>query len=243
VRAAAGDRAGQVEGGLARVGIDPGGQAERHGLRPADDAPGKGQLLGHVPADEPGKQLGAGHVRHQAPADLQHRHPRVGGDDAQVGAERDLQPAAQGVPGHGGDDRDRDLGPHVRGALPGGLGRPAARRQVDAGAEPLAVAHGPEPAEVQARAEVRSLAGQHHRPDPGLGLEPLARGDQPGEHRPVQGVAFLRPGQADVRHSVGDRHADSLLGHVLLLCHRLSMTGTTGGPQPGTGGQPAASPR
>ena len=97
---------------------------------------------------------------------------------------------------------------------PAALGRAAAGRQVDVGGEPLAVAHGPERAEVQARAEVRSLAGQDHGPDPGLGLEPLARGDQAGEHRPVQGVALLRPGEADIGDAVGDRHADSLLGHV-----------------------------
>ena len=32
MRAAAGDTAGQLEGGLARIRIDPGRQAERHGL-------------------------------------------------------------------------------------------------------------------------------------------------------------------------------------------------------------------
>jgi len=226
VRAAASDRTRQLEGGLPRVRVDPGGQAQRHGLLAANHAPGEGQLLGHVPPDELGKQLAAGHVRDQAPPDLQHRHPRVRGDDADVGAERDLQPAAQGVPGHGRDDRDRDLGPHVRGALPGGPGRTIARRQVEEGAEPLAAAHGPEPPEVQPGAEVRSLAGQHHRPDPGLGLEPLARGDQAGEHRPVQRVALLRPGQPDIRHAVGDCHADPLFGHLLLRCPGSSWSGT-----------------
>jgi hypothetical protein len=221
VRAAARHRTGHLEGGRTRVGVDPGRQAQRHRLGPAHDPPGEGQLLGHVPAHEFGEQLGAGHVRHQAPADLQHRHPRVRGDDADVGAERDLQAAAQGVTGHGRDDRDRDLRPDVRGALPGaagwalraGPGRAGARRQVDLDAEPLAGAHRLEGAEVQARAEVRSLPGQHDRPDARLGLEPLARRDQAGEHRPVQGVALVRPGHADLGYPVGDRHRDPLFGH------------------------------
>jgi hypothetical protein len=118
--------AGQLEGGLARIGIDPGRQAQRHGLLAAHDAAGEGQLLGHVPADELGEQLAARHVGYQAPPDLQHRHPRVRRDDPDVGAERDLQAAAERVPGDGRDDRDGNLGPDVRRALPGRPGRTTA---------------------------------------------------------------------------------------------------------------------
>jgi hypothetical protein len=53
--------------------------------------------------------------------------------------ERDLQAAAQGIPGRRPDDRDRDLRPDVRGALLGRLGRPVARRQPGLEAEPLTV--------------------------------------------------------------------------------------------------------
>jgi PII-like signaling protein len=213
IGAAAGDDAGQFQRGLARVGIDLGRQAQRHGLLAAHDAPGEGQFLGDVPADELGQHLAAGHVWHQAPPDLHHRQPRVRRDDADVGAERDLQAAAQRIAGHGRDDRNGDLRPDVRGPLSGGPGRPGARRQVDQGAEPLAVAHRGERAEVQARAEVRPLAGQHDRADTWFGLEPLTRRDQAGEHRPVQGIALVRPGQPDIGHPAGDLHCDALFGH------------------------------
>ena len=124
VRAAGGAADGPAQARPGAVSIDPGGQAERDGLLAAHHAPGEGQLLGHVPADQLGQQLAAGHVGYEAPPDLKHRHPRVRRDDPDVGAERDLQSAAQGIPGHGRDDRDGDLGPDVRGALPGGRAGP-----------------------------------------------------------------------------------------------------------------------
>ena len=49
--------------------------------------------------------------------------------------------------------------------------------------------------------------------DAGFGLELLARRDQAGEHRVVEGVALLRPVKADVRDAVRGRHRDPLLGH------------------------------
>ena len=48
-------------------------QPELAGLGAGDDAGGERQLLGHVDADEPGQEQRAGHVGHQAPADLAHR--------------------------------------------------------------------------------------------------------------------------------------------------------------------------
>ena len=193
MRAAGGDAAGQLERCLPGVGVGPGGQAQRDGLGAAHHAAGEGQLLGHVPADQLGQELAAGHVGDQAPPDLQHRHPRVRCHDADVGAERDLQAAAQGVAGHRRDDRDGQFGPDVSGALPGGPRRSFRGRQVDLHAEPLAVPHGLERAEVQPCAEVGPLAGQHDGADAGFGLEPLPRHDQAGEHRVIEGVALLRP--------------------------------------------------
>jgi PII-like signaling protein len=219
IGAAAGDGAGQLQGGLARVRINPGRQAQRDGLLAAHDAPGEGQFLGDVPADELWEHLAAGHVRHQAPPDLHHRQPRVRRDDADVGAERDLQAAAQRIAGHGRDDRDGDLRPDVRGPLSGGPRRPGARGQVDQGAEPLAFTHRGERAEVQARAEIWSLTGQHDRTDTRFGLEPFARRDQAGEHRPVQGIALVRPGQPDIGHPAGDLHCDALFGHHRSLAY------------------------
>jgi len=99
-------------------------------------------------------------------------------------------------------------------------GRPFRQRQVDLQAEPLAVPHRLERAEVQARAEVGALAGQHDGADAGLGLQPLARRDQAGEHRVVERVALLRAVQPDVRDAVRDRHRDTL------FCHRRSLVGS-----------------
>jgi hypothetical protein len=80
-------------------------------------------------------------------------------------------------------------------------------------AAPLAVPHRLERAEIQTRAEVGPLAGQHDGADAGFGLEPLPRRDQAGEHRVVEGVALLRPVQPDVRDAVRDRHRHTLFGH------------------------------
>ena len=63
----AGDDAGQLQGGLPRVRIDPGRQAERHGLLAAHDPPGEGQLLGDVPAHQLREQLAARSCRAPGP--------------------------------------------------------------------------------------------------------------------------------------------------------------------------------
>jgi hypothetical protein len=55
-----------------------------------------------------GQQLRAAHVGDQPPLDLHDRQLRVGGDEPDVGTERDLQPPAEGEPVHGGDHRRGD---------------------------------------------------------------------------------------------------------------------------------------
>ena len=95
------------------VSREPGGQARgASASRPRHHPGGEGQLLGHVGAHEPAEDQRAGHVGHQAPVDLADRQLGVGVHDADVGAERDLDAAAERVAVHGGDDRDRDLLPH-----------------------------------------------------------------------------------------------------------------------------------
>ena len=84
-----------------------------HRLGARHVAAGPGQLLGHVDADEARQRGRGGHVGRQAPADLEHRQLGLGVDDADVGAERDLQAATEAVPVHRGDDRHRHLGPPV----------------------------------------------------------------------------------------------------------------------------------
>ena len=68
---------------------------------------------------QPGQEQRAGHVRHEAPVDLAHR--QLGGrvDEADVGAEGDLDAAAEGVAVDGRDHRDGQLLPDP--------GRPAGR--------------------------------------------------------------------------------------------------------------------
>ena len=115
VGAAPGDLGGQRQRVLARASpttcvASPSSPASR----PRHDARRERQLLGDVGPDEPGQEQRAGHVRHQPPVDLAHRQLGVGVDDADVGAEGDLDAAAEGVAVDGGDHRDRQLLPHPR---------------------------------------------------------------------------------------------------------------------------------
>ena len=82
-------------------------EAERRGLGARDHAAGVGQLLRDVDRHEPRQRRGDAHVRHQAPLGLHHRQPRVGRGEADVGAQRDLQPAAEAVAVDRGDHRRR----------------------------------------------------------------------------------------------------------------------------------------
>ena len=82
-----------------------------------EHAAGVGELAGDVVADQAGQQPRAGHVGDEAPAHLEHRELGVGGDEADVGAERDLQSTAEARSGDGGDDRDLEPAPHPAGLL------------------------------------------------------------------------------------------------------------------------------
>ena len=84
---------------------EPRRQAEGHSLAAIDDPGRERQLLGDIGTNEPGQEQRAGHVGHQAPVDFADGQLGVGMDDADVGAEGDLQPAAEGVTVDGGDHR------------------------------------------------------------------------------------------------------------------------------------------
>lgn len=70
-------------------------QAHLYGFGTTDHAPGEIQLLGHVESHQAGQDLRQAHVWYQAPANLQHRHHRLGVNDADVGSQSQLASAAQ----------------------------------------------------------------------------------------------------------------------------------------------------
>ncbi len=193
-----GQRVGAGIGGRAR------GQPERHRLLARHHAPGERQLLRHVDADEARQHLQAGHVGQQPPADLEHRELGVGRDDADVGAERDLQPTPERGPRHRGDDGHGQLGPGIGRLLRqvGDAARepvgeaPGHRQQRDGvvaevvvggrvvgGAATAAPGHGLEAAEVEPGAEAPALAREHDRPD--------ARDRQPPGRPPRRAAANI----------------------------------------------------
>ena len=104
----AGDLPGERQRVVERRLADAGG--ERRGARPRAPSTMRPVNVSSFATSRPtslGQELGAGHVGDQAPAHLEHRHLHVGRDDADVGAEGDLEPAAEGDAVDGGDDRRR----------------------------------------------------------------------------------------------------------------------------------------
>jgi hypothetical protein len=71
----------------------PGDQSEPVGFPGAQDACGEGQFLGHVDRHQAWQRLGERHVGDQPPLDLAHRQASIRMGDADVGSQRDLQPA------------------------------------------------------------------------------------------------------------------------------------------------------
>ena len=117
VGAAPGDVAGQCHRVVVRRLGQAGGDADRVRLAAVEHAGGERELLGHVGAHQLRQHERAGHVGHQAPVHLAHAQLRVGVHDADVGAQRDLDAAAECVAVHRSDDRDRHLLPHPRHLL------------------------------------------------------------------------------------------------------------------------------
>ena len=94
-------------------------EAELLGLGAVEDAAGVGELAHDVLARQMAHELRAGKIGHQAPLDLHHREARVGRGVAHVGAQHDLEAAAEGHAMDRGDHRHRQGAPQ-----PGALLRP-----------------------------------------------------------------------------------------------------------------------
>jgi hypothetical protein len=62
-------------------------------------------------------------------------------------------------------------------------------------------------------AEALAFTVQNDGPDTGLGGDLLGRVDDRREHRNIERVVLVRPGEGDRRDVVGDVDLDSLLGH------------------------------
>ncbi|MGY4435653.1 hypothetical protein ACVWWO_008130 [Bradyrhizobium sp. F1.13.1] len=99
------------------------------------------------------------------PFDFHHRHPRIRGEEAHVGAERELEAAAKGDALDRGDHRDRKLAPapyrllrKIRMAMRalGEIAIFATRNSVAA-----LLLHGGKTPHVETGAEGASFAGQH----------------------------------------------------------------------------------
>ena len=145
-----------------------------------------------------------GHVGDQAPLDLQHRQLHVGGDEAQVGAQGELEAAAEGHAVHRGDHRDGDLAPDHAGLLR--AVRPALRALGrEQAAEVVAGCRSARPRPWPGSLPMSSPA-QNARPSPdsttartpGSRLQPLAGLDQGREHGVVEGVHLVGAHQAHV---------------------------------------------
>jgi len=66
-------------------------EPDAHRFLGFDDATGVDELACDVVAHESAQRAARGHVRDEPVADLHHREPRVGGDVAELAAERELQ--------------------------------------------------------------------------------------------------------------------------------------------------------
>jgi hypothetical protein len=228
VGAVAGDLAGEFAGGSARVVGGAGGEADPGGLLTGQHAAGERELLCDVLADEADQGGGAGHVRDEPPADLQHRQLRIGRDDADVGAERDLQAAAERVPVDGGDDGLRHLPPDVHRLLPevGDASRLAVRDVVQQPLRPLTVTgalpvagHGGEPGEVEPRAEGTSLTRQDDGPDGRVRRQRVTRLGERVERGHVEGVQLVGPVEPHIGDPFVHFHGDAV-GHPGLPLRR-----------------------
>ena len=148
---------------------------------------------------------------------LQHGELGVRGDDAQVGAERDLEAAAERGTVDRRDHGHLQLLPHpcdllaeVRDApirVPDGAERaPALLR---GGARRVA-GHGLEAPEVESGAEATALTGQHDDAHGPVALQRFPRLGDGLEHRAVERVQLVRAVQSHVGDAVDDGERDAV---------------------------------
>ena len=134
---------------------------------------------------------------------------RVGMGDADVGAERELEPAPERVPVYGGDDRHRQLLPHPADLL-SEMGDPALGHRtgvaaVAIGPGPLPARHLAEDREVEPGAERLALAREHDHPHAGLALQLLTGLGNRRELLAVERVALVGSVEPHIGNAVGDR--------------------------------------
>jgi hypothetical protein len=134
---------------------------------------------------------------------------RVGGDDAQIGAEGDLQTAAESDAVDHGDHRHRDLGPHPGGAL-GPVGRRSgvALEQARAAVGSLVRGQRCEAREVEAGAERPPFAAEHDAAHRAVVAQRQTGRDQGLEHGRIESVELVGAIEAHVGDALLDGDAD-----------------------------------
>jgi len=163
--------------------------------------------------------LGAGHVRHQAPLDLHHRHARIRRDVAHVRAEGELEAAAEGDAMHGGDHRHGQFTPAPHRILRAVGGAVGARLQLARhGGFPIVLAairalagHLAEVAHVEAGAEGPAFARQHDNAHGGVPAKGFDRLDQRVEHGVIERVHLVGAHKLHVGDAVSNVDRDTPL--------------------------------
>ncbi|MET4848877.1 hypothetical protein ABIF62_009372 [Bradyrhizobium japonicum] len=156
----------------------------------------------------------AGHVGHEAPFDLHHRHPRIGREKAHVGTERELEATAESDAVHGRDHGNRQLAPSpyrllrkVRLAM-GALGEIAifaTRNSVTA-----LLLHGGKSPHIETGAERAAFAREHDDTHALFLRKPVGCGNKGLEHRLIERIHLVRAHQAHVGDAFRDRDRDAL---------------------------------
>ncbi len=193
-----------------RVVVDGGGEAVAERLLARELPPGEGELADHVAARELAHQRDAAHVGHEAPFDLENGELRVGRDVADVGAERDLEAAAEGDAVHRRDHRHGQ--PRARRTPPlraDWRSRACASSRSAMSAVALPRGDRCEAPHVEAGREAAPRAIEHGGAQTRQSLQPLARLGQRLEHGGIKGVELVRPVEPHLRDPFrkGQNHA------------------------------------
>ena len=193
----AGDLARHLEGRRARVVADPRREAVAHSLLRGENPSRISQLAQDIVTHEAGEDRRARHVGHQSPFDLHDRHPRVGGEEAHVGAKRELEAAAKGDALNRRNHRHRKLPPaphRLLGKIRQAMG---ARGKIALLATGYPVTpgllHRGETPHIETRAERSSFAGQYYRSNSLFAGKPFCCSDNRLEHRGVERIHLVRP--------------------------------------------------
>src|SRR4029079_7156006 len=229
----AGNFACDLESRGARVVADPGGKAIAHGFLCRENPSCIGQLAQNIVAYEARQNWRARHVGYQPPFDLHDRHPRVGREEAHVGAERELEAAAKGDALDRRYHRHRKLSPaphrslrKIRQAM-GARGKVALLTTGDP--VTAGILHRREAPHIETGAERPSLAGQYYRSHALFLGKPFRCSDNRLEHRGVERIHLVRPNQPDVGDAVRNRDRDALLHEysppLLFSLYRTALSG------------------